>query len=148
MKPVRRLRDMADRGTILDPTPVNAAVANDETFWLEFAAAATGLAADMGVPIMAAPDIPDDPDQQQLSLVHRELELLVTAAGLSPWEALVAATATAARGIGEEGRRGMVRPGMRADPAILDSDPLSDVRALRSPTTVIKNGRVVFRADE
>ncbi|HSM04606.1 MAG TPA: amidohydrolase family protein [Longimicrobiales bacterium] len=138
------LRDMAERGTILDATLVNSAVVNEEAYWLQFAAGVTGLAARMGVPIMAGPDIPDDPERQSFPLLHRELELLVTEAGLSPWEALVAATSTAARGLGEEKRRGMIRPGMRADLVVLDADPLVDIRALRDPRIVIKGGRIVF----
>ena len=62
----------------MDPTLVNSEVANDEAYWLRFAAAVTGLAAEMGVPIMAGPDIPDDPVEQAVPLLHRELELLVT----------------------------------------------------------------------
>ena len=140
------LQDMADRGTILDPTLVNAEVANDEAYWLRFAAEVTSLAIEMGVPIMAGPDIPDNPDDQEFPLLNRELELLVSEAGLSPWEALVAATATAARAIGEERRRGMIQPGMRADLVVLEADPLSDIRALRSPAVVIKNGEIVSQA--
>jgi imidazolonepropionase-like amidohydrolase len=138
-------QEMADRGVILDPTLVNSEVVNDDTYWLRFAAEVTGLAADMGVPIMAGPDIPDNPEDQDFPLLHRELELLVSEAGLSPWEALVAATATASRAIGEEQRRGMIQPGMRADLVVVGADPLVDIRRLRSPTMVIKNGQIVFR---
>jgi imidazolonepropionase-like amidohydrolase len=71
----------------------------------------------------------------------RELELLV-ACGLSPAEALRAATATAADVL----RRtdlGRIQPGARADLVVLRGDPLADVGALRGPLLVVQDGRVV-----
>ncbi|WBB61753.1 amidohydrolase family protein [Streptomyces sp. WMMC500] len=70
--------------------------------------------------------------------LHHELELLV-AAGLSPAEALRAATGLAARAFGLTDR-GAVEPGLRADLILLDDDPLADIRATRSIRRVWRAG--------
>ncbi|MDJ0748828.1 MAG: amidohydrolase family protein [Woeseiaceae bacterium] len=57
--------------------------------------------------------------------IHRELEVLV-AAGLSPYEALRAGTASVAEFLGSRG--GMVAVGRDADLVLLDADPLADIR--------------------
>ncbi|WP_433667238.1 amidohydrolase family protein [Nocardia sp. CA-136227] len=59
--------------------------------------------------------------------LHHELELLV-AAGLSPAEALHAATAGPAERFGLADR-GAVAPGLRADLVLLEGDPLTDITA-------------------
>lgn len=76
--------------------------------------------------------------------VHGELEELV-ASGLTPGEALSAATSTAARILGAETEIGAVAPGMIADLVILEADPLADIRNTRRIWAVIQGGRVVDR---
>jgi dipeptidyl aminopeptidase/acylaminoacyl peptidase len=71
--------------------------------------------------------------------MHDELERLV-AVGLSPAEALTAATLTAARVLGAEGEIGQVAPGYRGDLLILDADPLADIRNIRRIHAVIQGG--------
>jgi imidazolonepropionase-like amidohydrolase len=71
--------------------------------------------------------------------VHRELELLVRA-GLSPAEALSAATAVAASKVGESARLGTVEVGKEADLLLLRDDPLGDIRNTRSIDLVVKRG--------
>jgi len=73
----------------------------------------------------------------------RELELLV-AHGLTPAEALRAATATAARVLGRDDL-GAVRAGCRADLVAVDGDPTESIGALRSVRLVVKDG-IVERA--
>jgi imidazolonepropionase-like amidohydrolase/ketosteroid isomerase-like protein len=70
----------------------------------------------------------------------RELELLV-AAGLTPSEALRAATKSAAGVLGAP--IGTIAAGAAADVVALDGDPLADVAALRHVALVVKSGRVV-----
>lgn len=77
--------------------------------------------------------------------VHRELEYLV-GAGLSPMQALVAATRKPAEFIGRDKTLGTVEPGKVADMVIVDGDPLADIRATRRIVQVIKDGQVVDRA--
>jgi Tol biopolymer transport system component len=76
--------------------------------------------------------------------VHFEMEQLVLA-GLSPLEALTAATGGAARILGV-GDLGTLQPGNRADLVILDADPLVDIRNTLRIGEVIQAGRVVDRA--
>jgi imidazolonepropionase-like amidohydrolase len=76
--------------------------------------------------------------------VHRELELLVRA-GLTPMEALEAATRRAAEMIGAEDEFGTIQPGKRADLLILGANPLQDIRNTRTLKIVIAGGRVVDR---
>src|SRR5262245_24275791 len=77
--------------------------------------------------------------------VHLELEELV-AAGLSPAQAIRAATSSAAQIIGAASELGTVEPGKRADLVILDADPLTDIRNTRKISAVLQDGHVVDRA--
>src|SRR5262249_26433222 len=76
--------------------------------------------------------------------IHRELELLV-AAGLSPRDALKAATAAPARlfGLADRGR---IAPGLRADLVLVDGDPTVAIKATRKIIGVWKQGRPIDRA--
>ena len=72
----------------------------------------------------------------------RELELLVDY-GLTPLQALRAATSTNARLLHEEDRLGAIAPGKLADLLVVTGDPVKDIHALRSVTLVMQGGRVV-----
>lgn len=76
--------------------------------------------------------------------VHLELEELVSA-GLSPLEAIRAATGSAAKILGMEETLGTIQPGKWADLVVLDADPLSDIRNTRKIRTIVQAGRVVDR---
>lgn len=76
--------------------------------------------------------------------LHRELSALVSA-GLSPADAIRAATATAAETLGAGGSLGQLRPGFRADLIIVSGDPLADVAALREIVQVVRGGEVLDR---
>jgi imidazolonepropionase-like amidohydrolase len=71
----------------------------------------------------------------------REIELMV-AYGMTPPEALRAATATAARVIGRERDLGTIAPGYVADLIAVRGDPLQTPAALRQPDWVMAAGRV------
>lgn len=71
--------------------------------------------------------------------VHRELEQLVLA-GLSPAEALRAATLTPASYVGRVHDQGQVAAGMVADLVLLDADPLRDIRHTRRIHAVVFGG--------
>ena len=71
--------------------------------------------------------------------VYRELELYVES-GFTPLEALQAATIVPARAMRVEADSGTVEAGKRADLAILDKDPLSDIHNIRSVRSVVANG--------
>ena len=74
--------------------------------------------------------------------VSIELELFVKA-GLSPLEALRAATQTSARSLGIAGDRGTLERGKRADFLVLSGDPIRDVRNVRRIVDVYKRGKRV-----
>jgi imidazolonepropionase-like amidohydrolase len=76
--------------------------------------------------------------------IHWELELMVEA-GLTPMEALVAATRAAAEMLGEEEAFGTLAPGRRADLLILRENPLDDIRNTRTLETVVLAGRPLDR---
>jgi len=69
---------------------------------------------------------------------HREMELLVRA-GLTPREALRAATRNAAVLIGVDSL-GLLAPGKVADLLVLSKDPLADIRNTRAITAVMARG--------
>ena len=76
--------------------------------------------------------------------MHDELELLVEL-GLTPMEAIVAATSRAAGLLGMADRIGTVRPGYYADLLIVRGDPIGHISATRSVRLVIKSGRIISR---
>ena len=81
----------------------------------------------------------------------RELELLMTYAGLTPMEAIQAGTRNAAVTLNLEGLIGTLEPGAIADILIVGGEPLKDIRVLQDKTrihTVIQDGvPVVFDDD-
>jgi len=72
---------------------------------------------------------------------HRELELMVRA-GLSPMDALVAATRGSARMLGASDR-GTLQKGKRADFLVLEANPLDDIRNTRKLVSVWHGGREI-----
>jgi imidazolonepropionase-like amidohydrolase len=98
-----------------------------------------------GVPIMAGTDTPVLPLVPGYSL-HDELALLVRDAGLTPREALRAATATPAAFMGMGASLGQLSPGMLGDLVLLDADPTVDISATRRVRAVVSRGVVYDRA--
>ena len=76
---------------------------------------------------------------------HDELADLV-AAGLTPYEALRAATANAAEFLGER-MRGTIAVGQEADLLLLDADPLKDIANTRRIAGVMLHQRWLARGD-
>ena len=62
--------------------------------------------------------------------------------GLSPMEAIRAATLSSAQLLGREGELGSIAVGKYADLIAVDGDPSQDVERLRSVRAVMKNGRI------
>ena len=91
---------------------------------------------DAGVPIVVGTDegIPGHS-------VHREIELYVEA-GLTPMEALQAATIVPARAMKMDGELGTIERGKRADMVVLNANPLEAIRNIRSVRWTISDGRV------
>jgi imidazolonepropionase-like amidohydrolase len=101
-----------------------------------------------GVRIVAGTDAPN-PGTVHGATLHRELERLV-AAGLTPAQALAAATSVPAAVFGLSDR-GRIAPGLRADLVLVNGDPLSDIKATRAIAGVWKKGerldRDAYRAE-
>jgi Tol biopolymer transport system component/imidazolonepropionase-like amidohydrolase len=76
--------------------------------------------------------------------IHLEMEEMV-AAGLSPLEALRAATGGATRILGAERDLGTIEPGKWADLVLLDADPTADIRNTRRIRAVMQAGRWLDR---
>src|SRR3990170_4053238 len=74
--------------------------------------------------------------------LHRELEFMV-AAGLSPMQAIQAATKVGADYLGKSEQLGTVEQGKLADVIVVDGDPLKDITRTRRIDTVIKDGEIV-----
>jgi predicted dinucleotide-binding enzyme/cytosine/adenosine deaminase-related metal-dependent hydrolase len=103
----------------------------------------TGLAAQVGVGIMAGSDTPNAFVFPGFGL-HDELELLVEA-GLTPLQALQAATLNPARYLEATDSLGTVTPGKLADLVLLDANPLEDIRNTRRIRAVVLDGRYLDR---
>lgn len=73
----------------------------------------------------------------------KEFALMVDA-GMTPAQAIKAATADAAEALGRS-EIGRIAPGMAADIIAVDGDPLADVRQLEDVDFVMKAGKVVRR---
>jgi imidazolonepropionase-like amidohydrolase len=96
-----------------------------------------------GVPLLAGTDAPNPGTAHGVSL-HGELELLVEA-GLTPLEALAAATSVPADRF-RLPDRGRIAPGLRADLLLVNGDPTTDIKATRDIVAVWKAGAPVDRA--
>jgi len=78
---------------------------------------------------------------------HTELEMMVKA-GLTPMQALVAATGGAARVTKLDGQLGTLEPGKFADFVVLNANPLSDIRNTRQVESVWIAGRQLPKMKE
>jgi imidazolonepropionase-like amidohydrolase len=146
-----QLRSMADRGTVLVPTllirePILGAVAGmggddaavaDMRLALDAQPASVRRAAELGVTVLAGTDAGMVPHGQ----VAAEIGLLL-AAGLPPEQALGAGSWLARDYLGLPG----IAEGSPADLVGYPDDPRQDVGALRRPSLIMLDGRVVGRS--
>jgi len=132
-------------GVLKIPAPLNRVFSNAGAAGIDAATARTRLERglrivkalhDAGVPIVAGSDegIPG-------YSVHREIELYVEA-GLTPMEALQAATIVAARAMKLDGELGTIERGKRADMIVLNANPLDAIHNIRAVRWTIRDGRV------
>jgi len=96
-----------------------------------------------GVRILAGTDC-SNPGTAHGASLHRELALLV-AAGLTPKDALAAATSVTADAFDLKDR-GRIAPGRRADLVLVAGDPTVEITATRAIVGVWKQGRAIDRA--
>jgi imidazolonepropionase-like amidohydrolase len=98
-----------------------------------------------GVPLLAGSDAGYPGSWWGFGL-HDELALLVTA-GLTPLQALQAATINPARFLEATDSLGIVAPGYVADLMLLDANPLDDITNTTRIRAVVADGRLYRRAD-
>jgi imidazolonepropionase-like amidohydrolase len=111
---------------------------------LEQASRNVKIVADAGAPIAMGTDSGAGDGRWQGYFEHVELELMVKA-GLTPMQALVAATGGAAGVMKLDEQLGTLEPGKRADLVVLRGNPLSDIRNTRQLDAVWIAGREVVR---
>ncbi len=105
-----------------------------------------GMCSRAGVKIIAGTDGPGLGTLVPGYGLHHELQLLVES-GLSPVQALRAATLTAAEALGKDTELGSVEPGKLADMLIVNADPLADIGNASKIELIIKGGKQYRPAD-
>jgi imidazolonepropionase-like amidohydrolase len=148
---------MQVRHTMFEPTLVvimrlNARYSTDTTrqyLWGmdQWSAAFARAAHAGGVPIVAGTDLMGSPARDTVPAIHDELAYLVSDGGLSPIEAIGAATATAhgARALGVDRELGTIEVGKIADLVVLSADPTRNIRNTRAIRLVVKGGVIYER---
>ena len=74
--------------------------------------------------------------------LHKELEIMVEA-GISPMEAIIAATRNAADNVAKASELGTIESGKLADVIAVSGDPLKDIRNTREIKLVIREGEIL-----
>ena len=98
-----------------------------------------------GAPLLLGADAPQIYNVPGFATL-RELEALV-AAGLKPYDALVAGTRNAAAAVGRPESFGTIAAGRRADLLLLDADPLADIKNVWRRAGVMVAGRFFSAAE-
>jgi imidazolonepropionase-like amidohydrolase len=96
-----------------------------------------------GVPMLAGTDT-TAPFIFPGSSLHEELALLVQA-GLTPMQALQAATKLPAEFLGRQQTQGTIEKGKLADLVLLDANPLDDIHNTERISAVILRGKLLNR---
>jgi imidazolonepropionase-like amidohydrolase/ketosteroid isomerase-like protein len=142
---------MLRKGTYLDPTLVVTArlgngkpgdIFRDPKQMLEWTYLFTLRAHIRKIPIVAGTDVFESPATRDFPNLHTEMELLVTKVGLTPLEAITAATRNGAEVLGIADSYGTVATGKIADLVIVSADPSADIRNTTRIEYVIKGGKV------
>ena len=79
--------------------------------------------------------------------LQTEIETLVRDVGMTPSDAIRAATSTAARAFKADGEMGTLTAGKLANLVIVSRNPLDDITALREVVLTVKRGRAYPRSD-
>ena len=96
---------------------------------------------DAGIPIAMGTD--NMLEMMGGDVEHKELAYYVEA-GLTPMQAITLATGNAAKHLGIENRKGLVKEGMEADLILLDEDPSKDISNIQFIHQVFRKGKIVY----
>lgn len=139
-------RRMRDSGIVLDAT-VDLLFHDPSPEWpAELVARVTREAYQRGVLISAGTDYAaawSEPDSALLAEIAR----LVHDVGMTPADALRAATLTGARTIGAQASMGSIEAGKQASFVVLSSNPLEDIANLHAIVEVVKRGKHYPRSE-
>jgi reactive intermediate/imine deaminase len=147
------IADMKKQGTILDAT-LTVFEKNQKTrgesgeMMYQWGTKFTRLAHENGIKISAGTDSASDYYQSPYPLVQHEMNLLVNDVGMTPLEALQAATINGAEVIGIEKNYGTIEEGKVANLLVLNQDPSTDIEHLKDIAHVIKNGQFIHIGDD
>jgi imidazolonepropionase-like amidohydrolase len=147
------LADMKTRGTILDATLYVYELldkmkgANPAPYCrLALAEKLAGEAWRAGVPISAGTDAETDWKEPMPALAD-ELALLVHGAGMTPMDAIRAATSVASRTIGQERDMGTLEKGKLANIVFVTKNPLAAIENIKTVALTVKRGMPFARRD-
>jgi imidazolonepropionase-like amidohydrolase len=129
------VNDLAEAGGDYD----DAALQRRGQMMLPILTRAIARAQALGVKIAAGSDTAYGP--RSVTTLAREVVVL-TGAGLTPLEALRAATTRNAELLSREKQIGQLVPGFEADLVVVAGNPLEDIRTVLDPLLVVSNGRV------
>jgi imidazolonepropionase-like amidohydrolase len=87
----------------------------------------------MGLKVLAGTD--------NAASIGKEIMELV-GIGMTPMEAIQAATSRSAEALGISKRTGSIQPGMEADLVVLNGNPLKDIKAVTNVVLVVNDGRI------
>lgn len=97
---------------------------------------------DAGIVIVLGTDSGAQPVRTQGFSEHLELQLM-TEAGLTPMQTIVAATSNGAKMLHINNKAGTLEKGMKADFIVLNQNPLDDIKQTRNILAVWKDGKEV-----
>lgn len=144
--------DMKKQGTILDATLTvfekqQAARGERGELMYKWGHTFTQMAHEYGIKISAGTDGDSDYYQSNYPLVQHEMKLLVKDAGLTPLEAIQAATINGAEVIGIEKTHGDISQGKVANLVVLNKNPNENIDNVKDIAHVIKNGQFIYIGD-
>lgn len=96
----------------------------------------------MGIPLVTGADTSYGPGAT--ARISRGLEMLVEL-GVSPIDAIRAATSRAAEMLEIEEQTGVIRVGLEADLLVVERNPLEFIRDVQDPRLIVSNGQIVLR---
>ena len=99
----------------------------------------------LGVKVVAATDTGYRPGS--VLRLSQELEELV-GIGLSPLQAIKAATSLAAELLGVDDHTGKIAVGLDADILVVEQNPLENIGAIHDPLVIVNNGKIVLNRTE